>query len=499
MNPGDIRLKERLRSAANIQIDSFNDFQKALASCCFNYYDVMCGKRTPENASQIRDLSCLHAVNHILKGRDKVLKNNDRAAHSTDDLNLRDQGFTRPKILVMLETRQMCAKYAESIVSTFQPDQQENKQRFTDAFTAPINESRNMPVDYQEMFEGNNDNNFLVALKFTRKAIKFYSSFYSSDIILASPLGLRRVIENEDAKKRDHDFLSSIEVVIVDQADGMQMQNWENVQVVFRHLNVELKQAHDCDFGRVRPWYLDNHAKFLRQTLVFSAYITPELNKLFNTSMLNVTGKIKMVASYPGTINKLNLGIKQTFSRFDASSPLVDPDARFQYFTSTILPAILRLPKPSDGSQGVLIFIPTYYDFLRLRNFFATSPTTQDMSFGAMHDYTEVSDQRRARSHFLCGRISVLLYTQRAHHFFRLNIRGVKRLVFYGLPDNAKFYEELVGGYLGSSVGEGRITPDEGSVRTMFSKWDGLRLERVAGDQRSKSMMYGVGDTFVFV
>jgi U3 small nucleolar RNA-associated protein 25 len=45
----------------------------------------------------------------------------------------------------------------------------------------------------------------------TKKALKLFTDFYASDILLASPLGLRMVLEN------DADFLASVELLIMDQ------------------------------------------------------------------------------------------------------------------------------------------------------------------------------------------------------------------------------------------------------------------------------------------
>lgn len=61
--------------------------------------------------------------------------------------------------------------------------------------------------------------------------MKLYSDFYSADLILASPLGLKTVIGAEGDKKRDFDFLASVELVIIDQADDMLMQNWDHLEV----------------------------------------------------------------------------------------------------------------------------------------------------------------------------------------------------------------------------------------------------------------------------
>lgn len=70
----------------------------------------------------------------------------------------------------------------------------------------------------------------------------------------------------------------------------------------------------------------------------------------------------------------------------------------------------------------------------------------------------------------------------------------------YALPDNATFYVEIVGGFLGRSVSEGIVSIEETGSRAIFSKWDGLRLERVTGSERVKGMIGdGKGDTFDFV
>ncbi|GAB7348295.1 hypothetical protein MBLNU459_g6275t1 [Dothideomycetes sp. NU459] len=498
-----LNLKKRLADTAQKHIPHLGPLEQALTPHIYNYEDVLCGARTVENAASLRRLASLHALNHIYKGRDRVLKNNARLAQAEDDndLELRDQGFTRPKVLFLLETRQACVKYIETLMDICDPEQQENKKRFQDGFVQTETKfGEDRPADFLELFEGNDDNDFRLGIKLTRKTVKYFSAFYSSDIILASPLGLRRIIEHEDPKKADSDFLSSIEIIVVDQADAMLMQNWEHVEFVFQHLNLQPKDAHGCDFSRVRNWYLDGKAKYLRQTIVFSAFIAPELNRLYNSSMQNIAGKAKYSIPYDGAITQIGISIKQTFSRYDSASPASDPDDRFKYFTSAIVPALSRYPKPAEGGQGTLLFIPSYLDFVRVRNYFANSAATQHVSFGVMSEYTDVSTSRRARSHFFTGRHSVLLYTGRAHHFHRYRIRGVKRVVLYGLPENPTFYREIVGGFLGQTIAEGKLDEGEAAVRAVFSRWDGLKLERVVGTKRVAAMLREKsGDTFDFV
>ncbi len=92
------------------------------------------------------------------------------------------------------------------------------------------------------------------------------------------------------------------------------------------------------------------------------------------------------------------------------------------------------------------------------------------------------------------GRYSFLLYTGRAHHFFRLKLKGVKKVVMYSIPENPHFYAEVGANLTSPGSEEGQK-----EMRVMFSKWEVLALERVVGSDRVKGMISSTGDTFEFV
>lgn len=452
----------------------------------------------------LRKLNCLHALNHIFKTRDKVIKDNTRiaAANGAEDIELRDQGFTRPKVLIILPTRHSCVKYVDTIVAFVEPEQQENKKRFQGSYLNTDGHfAQNKPEDFKELFGGNDDDMFRLGLKFTRKTIKYFAQFYNSDIIFASPLGLRMALGMEGSKKKDNDFLSSIEIVIVDQADALAMQNWEHMEYIFEHLNLQPKEAHGCDFSRVRTWYLDNNARFLRQTILISAFNFPSLNRLYTHHMLNVAGKVKYHKYYEGMILDLGIQVKQRFSRYETTSAVADPDDRFSYFTTAVVPYLAKNVKENDARKdGLLLYLPLYADFVRVRNYLSTSPSAQSISFGSISEYTSNRDVARARSHFLTGRHSVLLYTERAHHFRRYQLKGVKAVIMYGLPENPLFYKEIAGGFLGPNIMGAAIDSSSAYVRSLFSRLDVLKLERVVGTKRFSTLLKDRGgDTFDFV
>ncbi|KAH7148733.1 hypothetical protein EDB81DRAFT_472801 [Dactylonectria macrodidyma] len=494
-----LKLKQKLKEIATRKIGSFEEVHRNFSSLLFDYRDVLLCDRTVRNSDQLRQLTCLHALNHVFKTRDRVIKDNYKLAKEGSDaeLELRDQGFTRPKVLFLVPTRNSCLRMINTIRDLCEPDQQENRKRFDESyFDRESKFGDDRPADFRDLFEGNDDDMFRLGMKFTRKTVKYFSQFYNSDILFASPLGLRMAIGSEEDKKVDYDFLSSIEMVVVDQTDALLMQNWEHVEYIFEHLNLQPKDAHGCDFSRVRNWYLEDWSKYFRQTIIMSAFNTPELSELLRLHCHNWAGKVRLQPEYPGTLQQLGVKAKQTFSRFQSSTIEKDPDARFEYFTTAIVPSLVKRTKDASGT---LIFIPSYLDFVRVRNYFANSNDVNDVTFGAISEYADVSEASRARSHFLNGRHRLLLYTERAHHFRRYQFRGVRRVIFYGLPDNPIFYNEIAGGYLSKSEQDLNIEPGQGSVRVMFSKYDVMKLERTAGSKRVGKMIQERGDTFEFI
>ncbi|KAF5532746.1 u3 small nucleolar RNA-associated 25 [Fusarium mexicanum] len=492
-----LQLKQKLRETSSRKIGDFDALQRNLGPLLFDYNDVLFCDRTVRNSDSLRELASL--VANQGRTRDRVIKNNYKLAKEGQDadLELRDQGFTRPKVLFLLPTRNSALRMVNMIRDICEPDQQENRKRFDDGYVdkeAKFGADR--PADFKDLFEGSDDDMFRLGMKFTRKTIKYFAQFYNSDILFASPLGLRMAIGSEEDKKLDFDFLSSIEMVIVDQADALLMQNWEHVEFIFEHMNLQPKDAHGCDFSRVRNWYLEDWAKYFRQTIILSAFNTPELSELLRLHCHNWAGKVRLQPEYPGMLSQLGIKAKQTFSRFQSSSVDKDPDARFEYFTSAIVPS---LAKRAKDATGTLIFIPSYLDFVRVRNYFATSSAVENVTFGAISEYADVPEASRARSHFLSGRHRVLLYTERAHHFRRYQFRGVQRVIFYGLPDNPIFYTELAGGYLSKSEQDLRLEPGQGTVKVVFSKYDVMKLERIVGSKRVGKMIQDRGDTFEFI
>ncbi|KZO99606.1 DUF1253-domain-containing protein [Calocera viscosa TUFC12733] len=489
--------KSRLESLSDEMRILCTDFTKLLGT----YKDVFISNRDGRKQQAFREAVTVHALNHVLRTRRRVLKNNDRLAHfdeskgSDPPSDVQDQGFTRPKVLFLLPLRNSALAWIQTLISNSPTTQTENHSRFISEYSLPNGVSdrlaenpENYPRDHVDTFKGNIDDNFRFGLKLTRKALKLFTEFYSSDMIVASPLGLKLLIEKDKAKSAD--FLSSIELLVMDQLDVMSMQNWEHVQFVLEHLNKLPNETRDSDFSRIKPWYLDGHAAKLRQTLLFSPYETPEMRALYNKSLTNVEGKLKTEQRFAGLLSHIPKGIQQTFTKFSSSSPIHEPDARFEYFTTQVMPALL---KSAVRSVNTMIFVPSYFDYVRLRNHFKEADT---ISYTTLSEDASNSEIARARHQFFAGNKAFILMTERFHFYRRYRIRGFKNIIFYGLPEHGNYYEELLAMPFQDTEG---MDGSDVSVQAIFCQYDFLRLERVVGTQDARKMIKSQEDVFTFV
>jgi len=77
------------------------------------------------------------------------------------------------------------------------------------------------------------EDDFRIGMAFASNgAIKLYADFDKADLIIASPLGLRLITGVEGDKNREYHFLSSIEILVIDRASAMYMQNWTHLETL---------------------------------------------------------------------------------------------------------------------------------------------------------------------------------------------------------------------------------------------------------------------------
>jgi U3 small nucleolar RNA-associated protein 25 len=294
------------------------------------------------------------------------------------------------------------------------------------------------------------------------------------------------------------DFLSSIEVLIIDHADVIAAQNWNHVVTAVRSVNALPKETHGTDVMRVHETHLNGHAKHLRQTVLLSSHASAEMNALMRNECANVEGRARWKATHAGVLGLAALsarratgGCRQQFERVpDAPIDRAD-DARFKHFTRRILPKLRENPQP-----GSLLFVRSYLDFVRVRN----ALTKAEVSFCVNSEYTDAKNAARARSLFADGRKRVLLVTERAHFYHRRRIRGAREVFFYSLPDREAFYAETLSFLGGDASGDADGTRLSAPTATVaFSAYDALQLERVVGSKRAKKMLApDANSTFIF-
>ena len=245
------------------------------------------------------------------------------------------------------------------------------------------------------------------------------------------------IVGAEGEAERDYDFLASLEVVILDQADVILMQvnlllyvmrfyayskshlffclflqNWDHLLHIWDHFHLQPRESHGTDFSRVRPWAVNGWSKHYRQTAIFSSIALLEFSSLLNKRCCNYAGSVRVVnpiangsicqvvvqlpqvyttlnRSSSSNLSKWKTMIKcffffsffQVFQRLDAPSVTQGLDVRFDFLVRKVL------PDHTDPLMAhTMIYVPSYFDFVRIRNYLRK----QGLSFVQICEYSKV-------------------------------------------------------------------------------------------------------------
>eukprot|EP00927_Polykrikos_kofoidii_P040668 TRINITY_DN34718_c0_g1_i1.p1 TRINITY_DN34718_c0_g1~~TRINITY_DN34718_c0_g1_i1.p1 ORF type:complete len:858 (+),score=181.64 TRINITY_DN34718_c0_g1_i1:79-2652(+) len=533
------------------------------------YLDVSFPQHTHVNGRAVRAISMLHIVDHVLKASTEVLRNAKTATRAErpgrSDVGLadvapgsvQDKGFSRARVLVLCPFRSTCYELVMTLLALC-PSKKEvaNKSRFEEEFGwdgEDDDAKGDKPADWRYLFEGDNDDSFRLGLAISRKQVRLYAPFDNCDVLICSPLGLRKIIGAEGDRRREFDFLSSIEVCVLDRADALRMQNWEHVIEVLGVVGRQPLSMGSVDISRLRPAFADGRARAFRQTVVTSAVPCVDADALFTMGCDARRGGVTGAgvgaggAAAGGFAKKLGLGR----TKRQGGRGILDSDDEHEEGTGDVAVVasklfgthskgdvrscrgLVRLADLSEGgpmqratASGVSrqFFLhaapcgslgdrddclfqtfenkywkPLGHSLQRLLvvahsylGFLRLRRFLRDASasFCSAFEYSEQGKISHARQQFYHGERSLLLVTERFLWYRRYKIKGADYILFYGAPETPAIYEDV--------LGQAR-TPSQCNSMTLFTKYDAGSLEGIVGHERARKMVLSeAGKVFVF-
>jgi U3 small nucleolar RNA-associated protein 25 len=398
-----------------------NIFSSQLLPYLSNYTDALIEGRDHNNDNDMLRILMTHVCTHIVSARAKQIKHNIKLKKRASDqliavetLNasvkskskknknkdklltadsaivqegMQDQGFCRPRILILCPLRNSAKECIDMIHEILGSNTNvSNLEKLHEEFDEIIdsdddgeerkpNINSKKPDDWNAIFKGNIDDDFKMGIQVNPGQgkgngsdkgvyLRLFSDFFQSDIIIASPLGLRLVVEGK-SNKINFDFLSSLEMIVLHQADIMYMQSWEHVGYILNNTNkLPTSDKNGTDYSRVRPYFLEEQGNKHRQLIITSNFNEPSIQSLFREHGVSIAGTIRLKKNWgEGVIPHVVSRVKQVFQVIPTHSFELQADERFEYFKDVVLSQILTL------NQGhTLIVTPSYLDYVRVRN-----------------------------------------------------------------------------------------------------------------------------------
>ncbi|KPA77199.1 hypothetical protein ABB37_07113 [Leptomonas pyrrhocoris] len=511
-------------------LPNFTAEERGLLDLLQGYPDVFDALHCWQNSESRREVYALHLLNHWFKARSVVVahdallaqrkqaqrarrrqqwarrkqqqqpqkaaaepavEDNDEEEEE-EEPELRDRGFSKTRLCVMCPLRNHAYKFVYTLVSILQADPEKCpklamfEQDFTEIEETLDPTFKRRPREYQRAFEGNIDDSFCVGLRLEPERVHLYAHPLNSDLLICSPLGLRRRIEkNGDVLVS----LSSIEVCLLTEAQMLYQQNWMHVAAVLELLD---KRPTDTTHGlsdlrRVYAWALEGRSGRHRQTIVATEVSTATMLSTFRTSSVNNSGKVVLQRrADPGVLARVLVPVRQHFIRFEPTSLSTVDEDRFEFFTKQVYEA--KINAMAERDVRIIIFVPSYFDFVRVRNYLHREYRE---SYAALSEYTSLKQQRKALGQFSDLERPVLLVTERFYFFKRYFVKMAEALVFYGPPMFPEYYASLTNRLVATSP--------NAFTMTLYCRYDTHELNRLVGTSRMVQLLERESGVFSFV
>jgi len=436
------------------------------------------------------ELILLHVLSHVAKATALVSRHDQIVKHQPDETPFRDQGFATARVVIFLPMRNAAFQYVTALAHIAGIDTN-TVRRWADferdygaTFVIHNRHIEKKTAAYRRVFDGNVSDVFCFGMSLRGLKLGIFIPLMKSDIIVASPLGLRCRLRKDMSTSS---AVSSIEVCVVDQCDVLLMQNWEHVKRSLRCLNCRPHHSTSelANFTRIFHWMLDGAGRAHRQTILLSSLHDARIVSLQRTFVNNI-GKVQNIPrDLHGVLDCVSKDVRQHFLRVEVTSNKTEKQERFHYFSNVFYPK--RIAPVVHTNVPILLYIPCYLDFVLVRNFLQEEAPH---SFEEWCEYTSERDQKRALHNFSARDRPLFLLTERCYFYSRVAVRGPEMVFFYAPPLFPSFYYETINAM--------DSTPNS-SVVVLYTAYDVQQLCRIAGSQRTRQLLHRNASVFTFV
>ncbi|CRG99603.1 conserved protein, unknown function [Plasmodium relictum] len=435
-----------------------------------------------------------------------------------------DESFARPKILILCSFRYITKEYIDLICNLLTLTEVKNKNKFLNEYDITKDERKKMKeiyskkrktLDYINLYRGNNDDCFRCGIKLleNEKKIQLYSPFYDSDILICSPLGLDIIIKeskkeedfdmdsessdnydlkdeniskrnknnksqkqkkkkNSNSKKKlyEYDFLSSIEILIIDQIDTILMQNLLILKNVLNFINKPLLRWGNANINRIPKYIINGFLKNYRQTIISSSILDTNFISLIQSAD-NFRSYLKLFIKNDDNIllQVRDLNINQYFKKIECDSILKIEESIIDFISTNVIDILSNI-------NQLIIFLPTYIEYIRIYEILKKN----DITFKGINEYTDEKKRIKILKLFKFKRINILLITGRLMFYERCTFKGANNVIFFSPPKFIFMYYELIKDLTKNS---------NSSSICYYTKYHTYELERIVGQSRALQLI----------